>query len=228
MAPSTSCACAEERRSHDGPFDAGHRYGQKVSSNAEDLPLIPAVAMEYVAAGREWFGSRVLELSEELHPLLKSFSKQSVAEFPDVEVTDEVSTDYRQFAPRYEIVLTHDTALGFDVDAVMGAMYEIADGLGRQKEQGMMRFISDSAEASGNVVHMNLDDPVETYIEALKTLEVSFDSNGESNLALVASPELLERLRASPPTREQTRRIDAIMDAKREEHRAARSRRQLP
>ncbi len=184
--------------------------------------------MEYVAAGREWFGSRVLELSEELHPLLKSFSKQSVAEFPDVEVTDEVSTDYRQFAPRYEIVLTHDTALGFDVDAVMGAMYEIADGLGRQKEQGMMRFISDSAEASGNVVHMNLDDPVETYIEALKTLEVSFDSNGESNLALVASPELLERLRASPPTREQTRRIDAIMDAKREEHRAARSRRQLP
>ncbi|WP_448655899.1 hypothetical protein [Microbacterium lacticum] len=199
-----------------------------MSSNAEDLPLIPAVAMEYVAAGREWFGSRVLELSEELHPLLKSFSKQSVAEFPDVEVTDEVSTDYRQFAPRYEIVLTHDTALGFDVDAVMGAMYEIADGLGRQKEQGMMRFISDSAEASGNVVHMNLDDPVETYIEALKTLEVSFDSNGESNLALVASPELLERLRASPPTREQTRRIDAIMDAKREEHRAARSRRQLP
>lgn len=198
----------------------------------------PAVPEEYVRAGNAWLSATTRMLMEELYPLLKTIPHQTVDEMPDLsddysledaDVGDLVPapTDYRQFEHGHDSVISLDTALEFDVDAVLVLVYQLADSLGGQQEAALIRLMSDAAEASGNVIHMGGADFWDQYISSLEEMDVDFDDKGEHNLSIVVSPEFNAYLQANPPSAEQAAKMDALMQMKREESRASRSRRRL-
>jgi hypothetical protein len=87
----------------------------------------PANADEYVLAGAQWFNDTVRILSDEMHPLLKSFPRQTVNEFPDFYATDDQNTslDYRQFVRRSEFPRSADVALDFNIDELLQLMADL-------------------------------------------------------------------------------------------------------
>lgn len=192
-------------------------------------PVFPAVPNEYVRAGLEWFFDSTRMLAEQLHPMLADFTRQTLPELPDFDATAEpdLNADFRQFVHRLEFAVLLDTAVDFDIAAVHAHIRDLADRSGQQQVDGMVGFMSDTATASGNVVATNDADPIEAMIAGIEQMDIEFDENGNHNLRLIITPSFHEYLRTHLPTEEQGRRIDAILDAKREEQRAARSHRRL-
>ncbi|MBD8205187.1 hypothetical protein IFU08_09275 [Microbacterium sp. CFBP 8790] len=216
-------------RAPDEPSDAQRRAA---------ILGFPAIPEEYVRAGDAWVSATTRVLVGELHPFLKAIPHETVNELPDLTEEDNlddaaegkaapISTDYRQFAHGHETVISLDTALEFDVDAVLVLVYELADSLGRQQEAAIIRLMSDAADASGNVIRLGNADFWDQFISSLEGMKVDFDDQGEHNLSFVVSPEFNAQLQATPPTAKQTAKMDALMQAKREESRASRGRRRL-
>lgn len=190
----------------------------------------PPYLKEYVRGGNTWMSATVHGLSDQLHPLLTRVSQHTVNEFPDLPRESEEApstSDYRQFAHEHTWAMSLHTILEFNVETVLTQLFLLADSLGSQQESDMLRHVREAAEEAGNVVHVDMSDPWEAYIAALEAAEIDFDENGESNMSLVAHPSFTRRLMEVGSTPEQEARIDAIMQMKREESRAARSRRRL-
>lgn len=194
-------------------------------------PLFPARPSEYARAGAEWFSDTVRALAEAQHPFIGSFQRQFVDEFPDLDDEEhdaEESVDFRQFVHQHEMHVSLDTPLAFDVATMLAHTDALADSLGSQQTRNMMAMISDAATASGNVIAIDLNDPVEQWIHALSTMDVEFDENGAHNLQIAGTPEFFQRMSDHPPTPEQQERINAIFAAKKEAQDARRDNRQLP
>lgn len=206
-------------------------YRREMQPEADNVPPpVPAIPSEYVRAGWEWFSDSVHSLVEDLYPVLQGFTRHTLGELPDVDDSsspEDKSPDFRQFSHQHEMRISLETGLTFDVGTALSHVLEIAESLGEQQTNDMVGFMSDVATASGNVISLDHSNPTENFIAALQTMEIEFDENGNHNLSLVISPAFLEVLRLNPPTEEQGRRLDAILDAKREEQRASRSHRRL-
>lgn len=201
----------------------------KTESEAAAEPLFPAKPSEYARAGAEWFSDTVRALAEAQHPFIGSFQRQFVEEFPDPDDEEgEESVDFRQFVHQHEMQVSLDTPLDFDVGTMLAHAYALADSLGSQQTRDMMAMISEAATASGNVINIDLNNPVEEWIHALTTMDLEFDENGAHNMQIVGTPEFFQRMSDHPATPEQQERINAIFAAKKEAQDAQRNNRQLP
>ncbi|NJI58611.1 hypothetical protein HCX50_04115 [Microbacterium oxydans] len=179
-------------------------------------------------AGAEWFSGTVRTLAEAQHPILTSFTRETIEEFPDFDEDDAESLDFRQFAHRHELEMSLDATLAFDVTTILAIADEVGNNLGRQQSKDMIRMISDNATAAGNVVTIDPTNPVEQYIAGLAKVDIEFDEDGNHNMQIIASKEFLQQLSDNPPTPEQQERIDAIFALKKEEQDARRRNRRLP
>lgn len=191
----------------------------------------PAKPVEYMRAGAEWFSETVRALADAQHPLIASFERQLVEEFPDPDDGDEddvAADDFRQFVHQHEMQVSLETQLAFDVGTMLAHANAVADSLGSQQSQDMLQMISDAATASGNVVTFDAENPVEQYIKGLAAADIEFDEDGTHNMRIVGTPDFFQRLSDNPPTPEQQERIDAIFKAKKEAQDARRNNRQLP
>lgn len=199
-----------------------------MTSDTENLGFsFPATPTEYVRAEAEWFSDCVRSLSEAQHPILTSFTPQTVEELPDAVEGETESLDFRQFAHRHEVKASLDTILSFDIGSLLVIAYDLADRRGAAQSQAMIKMISDNAVASGNVVTIDVSNPVEQYINGLAMADIEFDEAGNHNMQLIAVPEFLQQLSDNPPTTEQQERIDAIFALKREAQDARRRNRRL-
>lgn len=199
-----------------------------MTSDPENATVsFPPPPTEYVRAGAEWFSDCVRSLAEAQHPILTSFTRQTVDEFPDLVEDEPESLDFRQFVHRHEMEVSLTFVLEFDVAALLALADELADRLGSQQSKDMIRMISDNATASGNVVTIDPSNPVEQYIAGLAKVEIEFDEAGNHNMQLIASKEFVQQLRDHPPTPEQQQRIDAIFTLKKEDQDARRRNRRL-
>jgi hypothetical protein len=104
----------------------------------------------------------------------------------------------------------------------------MAQDVGSQMVKMFIEHVSEVSEEVDNVVSAEDRDFFDVYAEALEKVEMTFDENGDHNLTMLVNPETHDRLRDKTPTPEQEARINAIIDSKREEWRAARRRRELP
>jgi hypothetical protein len=107
-------------------------------------------------------------------------------------------------------------------------VFELADAFGSQMTQGMLAHISEVCDASGQTIDAAGRDFIEVIIETLETIEMSFDEDGKPNLTLVVPPGSAEKLRNKMPTPEQEERIQEILERRRAEWDASRSRHDLP
>jgi len=92
----------------------------------------------------------------------------------------------------------------------------------------MLAHISEVCDASGQTIDAEGRDFVDVMIETLETIDISFDENGEHNLTIVMHPDTLAKLQDKQPTPEQEARIQQILERRREEWNASRSRHDLP
>lgn len=190
----------------------------------------PAAPTEYIRAGAQWFSDSVRHVAEEQHPILKSFARRTVTEFPDPEDSDidaQQSADYRWFSHQHDIVVSLETTLNFDIGTMLAHLDSLAHSLGSQQEKNMVQMIVDSATASGNLITIDLQDPAEQYIAALARMEILFDDEGHHGPLVIDGIELEDHMRKHPPSAEQQERIDTILRAKKEERDAPRRNRRL-
>lgn len=199
-----------------------------MTSDPENVAIsFPGTPTEYARASAEWFSGCVRSLAEAQHPILRSFTRQTVEEFPDRVEDEPESLDFRQFAHRHETEMSLDVILDFDVAALLALADDLADRLGGQQSKDMIRMISDNATASGNVITVDVSNPVEQYIAGLAKADIEFDEAGNHNMQLIATREFLQQLSDHPPTAEQQERIDAIFTLKKEAQDARRRNRRL-
>lgn len=141
---------------------------------------------------------------------------------------EEWPGDFRQFRERYEFVMSVESILDFDVEAVLTHVRSVADSMGERRTRNLVGFIADTATAAGNVFTSDPANPLDGLIDALEAMDVPFDENGNHTLDFVFTTEFVEWVSENPPTEAQKKRINDILDKKWEEQRASRSNRRLP
>jgi hypothetical protein len=192
-----------------------------------------ALPTEYKAAASAWTDEAVDVLSRQLHPLLASVRRERVADLPwpenhSPETADLASPSFRGIEASHVVTADFQDAIAGEVDPFLAMVFELADAFGSQMTQGMLAHISEVCDASGQTIDAAGRDFIEVIIETLETIEMSFDEDGKPNLTLVVPPGSAEKLRNKMPTPEQEERIQQILERRRAEWDASRSRHDLP
>lgn len=113
-----------------------------------------------------------------------------------------------------EVLVGLDRAAGQQVKALVGGMVERLDAV--------TAATGNQVDAGGRSLSHEL------LFELLEKMEVSFDENGQAELAFVAAPDVARKIAALPEmTAEQQGRFDEIMARKRQEHESRQRRRRL-
>lgn len=191
---------------------------------------------EYEIGGVRWFSDTVHELQREIHPLLAQVKRVELADPPPRPALpaegeaqpSESSSLYRPTAVQHEWRVSVEDVVGFDVDKFIADVYGVADKTGGQMVRAFLELVSDVSEEYGNVVDGAGRDFFDVFAESLETIDITFDDNGRPNLTVVMHPDEMDKLRGKKPTPEQEARLNAILERRWEEWRAARRRRDLP
>lgn len=196
----------------------------------------PFVPMEYHDAAMRWISETVRALERELHPILNSFRSETIEDLPvdeggedALEQLPEVASPlFRPMKYEHGLTVSVDEVLAFDVDSFLAAVHAMADDMGQQMVKGMLEHLSEICDANGQVINAPDGDLYEALLEALETVDFEFNEDGTHNLQVMLHPDTAQKLIDLPPTPDQERRAEEILQRRREEWRASRRRRQLP
>lgn len=208
------------------------------------------VPHEYEVGASRWLNRAIDALKVSLHPLLGSFSRETVQDLPepepsasqqseppdpnedssdaDSEVPELASPLFRSVHITHEWVMSVGEVIEFDVEALLQRIYEAADELGGQLILAMFQHISDICEENGQVVSAADGNFFDAFIDAIEKIDIGFDANGNPTTQIAMNPETLAKVSKTPPTPEQEERIRIVIEHKREAWLAARRRRELP
>jgi hypothetical protein len=132
---------------------------------------------------------------------------------------------YRGIRLQHEWTTSVDEILSYDTDSLLGNIAQAADEMGGQLVRAMAEHISAICDQTGNVVDASGRNFYDAIIEVTETMELAFDDEGRIQQQILLHPDSLPK---EPPTPDQEARLKAVIDRKREEWNAARSRRELP
>lgn len=188
---------------------------------------------EYAGAATAWTSDAVDSLSRELHPILAEVRREKVADLATSaehapETADLASPLYRSIEVSHEMVASVQDTLDGDVGPFLAMVFELADSMGSQQVAGMVAHISEVCEASGQTIDAAGRDFFDALTEMYETIDMSFGEDGKPNLSVMAHPEILEKMRGKKPTPEQEAKIQEVIDRRRTEWHASRSRLDLP
>jgi hypothetical protein len=136
-----------------------------------------------------------------------------------------VSPLFRGIHLQHEWTTSVDEILSYDTDSLLSNIAEAADEMGAQLVKAMTEHISATCEQTGNVVDASGRSFYDAIIDVAEQMELAFDEDGQLKQLVLAHPNTVP---TTPPTPEQEARLKAVIDRKREERNAARSRRELP
>jgi hypothetical protein len=217
-------------------------------STAEDHDhRISAQPEEFRRGAHLWVDRATDALMLAGHPLYASVTRERLHGSEDVGTADtgisdpnadgikppEVSASsdplrYRELSAQYEWLVDVNDVLSFNVGGFVAGLSAGADAFANQLEQGILTHISDLSEAAGNVVGVGGREFADALLDALESMEFSFNDDGEPNITLVMHPDQVAKLRNVEMTPEQKARHAAIIQRKREEWNATQRRRELP
>ncbi|WP_131806099.1 hypothetical protein [Mycobacterium alsense] len=187
---------------------------------------------EYESGAERWQSAAIDHLLRAIHPVLAQIGREKIHDVPD---PGETSTAAGQGTPlsrvgrvQHDTVWSPEEVLAFDVDSYLCRIYEAADSIGGQMVRAMFDHISAVCDENGQTVNVEGRNFFDALIETTEKLEMDFDEEGKPTTMIVVNPETLKKLQADGPTPEQEKRLQAVLDRKREEWSASRSRRELP
>ncbi|WP_029106677.1 hypothetical protein [Mycobacterium sp. URHD0025] len=132
---------------------------------------------------------------------------------------------YRDIHLQHEWTTSVDEILSYDTDSLLSSIAQAADDMGGQLVRAMAEHISAICDRTGNVVDASGSNFYDAIIEVSENMDLAFDDEGKLRQQILLHPDNLPK---EPPTAEQEARLKAVIDRKREEWNAARSRRELP
>lgn len=217
-------------------LDTGDGQGARAHVESDSAPELElwAAPDEFARGAEAWLGRVLKEWARELHPVLGLLGSEKVSDLPtqeeiahaDPELTSPL---FRAITVAVDHSLSFDEVLTFDVSATLARFFEIADDWGGQLTRGVLGHISDVSDEYGQSIDGSGRDFFDVLIEAFESLEVTFDGDGEPEIpTLVVGPGVMDKMRTGSMTPDQERRMAKAMARKREEHRAAQRRPELP
>ena len=176
-----------------------------------------ATPHEYGAGAARWIDNAMDSISRELHPILGAVRRERVADLPrpedhSPEAAGMASPLYRGIEVQHVVTADVDDVLRGDVDAFLTLVFNLADELGSRMTRGMLEHISEICETSGQVIKADGRDYFDVMIEALDTIDMTFDENGKPSLFVVIGPETARSLEGRKPTPEQEERARQVLE----------------
>lgn len=192
----------------------------------------PFVPEEYQAGAQSWASRAIRDLARALHPILAEVRGEPASDLPRPTESGGgaglSSPLYRSIDVQYQFSVNIVEVLEFDVDAFLGTLYSVADEFGGQLVRGMFQHISEVSEDNGQVISVGDRSMFDAFADALETMNVEFDEEGNHGLILALHPDVARKLREIGPTPEQEERVNQILKRKREEWRDSRRRSEIP
>ncbi len=186
---------------------------------------------EYDTAALLFTGKTINELMRRRDPVLGQIRRYESDDIPNSQVT----------APSGEVVGTSQILCQMEFsmtmsDAVAGDLESFTLSLDTAAESGLQSLmpqifaaIGQVCEATGNVVDAT-GQPFshDIFLRLLESLEVHFDEEGNHNLTMVVHPDVMEKIKKlPPPTEEQDKAFEELMERKRWEFNESKRRREL-
>lgn len=189
---------------------------------------------EFAEGAARWVSRVLKDWSVELHPLLGEIGHEKASDLPsraDLAGADaRLSTSlFRPIEVEVPATLDLEEVLEFDVPATLARLFEMADEWGGQLLRGVIGHISDVSDEHGQTMDASGRDFGDVLIEAMERLELAFDESDNPVMpTLVMHPDTAAKLQGKSLTPEQEHRMAAVIERKREEHRASQRRPDLP
>lgn len=192
-----------------------------------------AYPSEYGTAASAWLSGAVDSWSRELYPLLASVRRERVADLTQPEehapeTAELASPLFRGIKTEQIVTIDVQDALNGDVDSFLTMTFKLADAHGSQLMDGFLSHISEVSDTYDQTIDAKGRDFIDVIIDALETLDISFNENGEHNLTMVLHPDIAEKLQNTKLTPAQEARIQQVLERSQEEWNASRRRHDLP
>jgi hypothetical protein len=114
--------------------------------------------------------------------------------------------------------MSTDAFLQTDTKQFTDSLFNLIESFHREQKKYMFEVISQTTEAVGNAIDAKGRNIWDVYVEMIETTQMTFDAEGNHNYQIVMHPETAKKLRANPPTPEQSKRIQEAIEAKRREY----------
>jgi len=194
------------------------------------IPELWATPDEYSEGAARWAGKLLRTWATALHPVLGLLGTETVSDLPapaDLEGQDAglSSPLYRSITVELEATVSYSEVLEFDAPTLLNHLYDLAEGWGSQMTAAVLGHISDVSDSYGQTVDASGRDFGDAFIEAIERIDLSFDADGNPQFPVLV---VGEGFTTEPLTPEQESKLIEVVERKREEHRAAQRRPELP
>jgi hypothetical protein len=127
-----------------------------------------------------------------------------------------LDTEMHDSRAMFEISI--DAFLHTDVKLFTDSVFNLIDSFHHEQKRYLFQVLSQTTEAVGNVVDAKGKNVWDAYVEMIQKTQMTFDEQGNHNNELYMHPNTAKKLRANPPTPEQSRRIQEAIETKRREY----------
>jgi len=127
-----------------------------------------------------------------------------------------VDTEMHGTKAMFEVSL--DAFLHTDVKRFTDSIFNLINSFHHEQKKYLFEVISQTTEAVGNAIDAKGKNVWDAYVEMIQKTEMTFDEQGNHNTELYMHPNTAEKLRANPPTQEQSKQIQEAIENKRREY----------
>jgi hypothetical protein len=184
---------------------------------------------EYATAGREFIGDAIHALAIASSPILAQIAVEEAEAVPVSRNTlgDGQVIDHDPYLIGSTVTMSISEGIAGNFDGLHAAIAEMGASFVSQVVPRLLQLVSDLCDATGNVVNGAAQSLWESYLQALETMAISFDSAGLARLPQVAiNPAAANTI--PPPPDDFHERLNSILDRRRDEWLATRRSRRLP
>jgi len=199
--------------------------------NTPTKPPHPSRLPEYEKAYAVVLMESFNGLAQANDPVLNMISRTSMDELPSGEVPQ--GTTFGASGPPLEFEMTfriaNDAVRFTDVNEWAASVQASVDEALPSHMAKIFGRINEITENAGQVIDAG-GRPFSgaLFLELLEKIQIDFDDNGKPRMpTLIVSPEMAERLAQNPPTPDEMRQFDALIEKKRKEFYARRRVRKL-
>jgi len=165
---------------------------------------------------------------DKTHPILGEIQVHSVVHGGTTRQVTEpeiVDTEMKQYtAPA---ILHFDYFLKTNTEQFAETIYGMWETFASDATKTLFETVSRTTEAVGNVHNAAGRNIWDAHLEMLESMEMHFDEDGNHNYKYYVHPDTAKKIAENPPTPEQNKRAEEIIQRKKEEYYAKKRTRRL-
>jgi len=183
---------------------------------------------EYATAEARFIGAAVDALARTRDGLYGHIQREPVSRVQTSQITTDTGVVVEQPAVgvRYHITITPEDVISGSLDSFLVSLDKAADEWLDGVMPTFYEYLTRISEATGNVVDAKDRPFFDAFYEAIETVEMDFDEDGNHSHVLVLHPDQLQALEENL-TPEQQQKLDDLFKRKREEADARRRHRRI-